>query len=339
MIVLVVVIGVVLFGLLGIFVLNLFTFSRLQQKQALHQPTVSILVPARNEEANISITLPLLLNQNYTQYEVILLNDNSTDGTYELASSYAQEYKHLQVIQGQPLPDSWLGKNWASYQLAQMATGDYLIFTDADVRWEPDALNAIITEAQMTNADLLTVWTTQETVTWSERLIVPLMAMVVMAYLPTVLVHHTPFAAFSAAIGQCMVWRREAYAALGGHKVVADVVLEDVALARAVKRHGLRLRMADANQRLSCRMYRSWSEVCEGYAKNIIAGYGNLLGLLLATLFHVCIFIVPWILLLTSYWQWGILFILIGWIIRAGSAWYTHQRIWDAMCGYPFLCW
>jgi chlorobactene glucosyltransferase len=321
-------------------VLNGLTFPRLNGTPLLsHAPSVSILIPARNEAAVIGKTLESLLTQEYPNFEVILLDDNSTDGTGGIASSI--EHKRLSVIEGQPLPRGWLGKNWACHQLSEVATGERLIFTDADVRWSPGALNALVAQMEQTNADLLTVWPTQQTYTWSERLIVPLMALAILGYLPVLATHYLPLSIFAAACGQCMAWKREAYMKVGGHNAVADNVLEDVTMARYVKREGLRLRMADGHGLISCRMYQSWETVRNGYAKNILAGYGHsIIALLIATVFHWIIFVLPPLWLMTGWFLtpdfpqwfgWAACLTTLGIGVRMLTAATTRQRLPDAL--------
>ncbi len=315
-------------------IINLFLFPRLKVRAASNQPFVSVLIPARNESEVIGQTVKALLAQHYPHFEVIVLDDNSTDGTREILSMIADE--RLQVVGGAPLPYGWMGKNWACHQLKKQAQGDILVFTDADVRWSPEALNAVVTHTTQTQADLFTVWPTQQTVTWGERLVVPLMSMVVVGYLPIVGTHYVPISAFGAANGQCMVWRKSAYEAIGGHESVRDNVLEDVTMARMVKANHMRLRMADGNHLVACRMYQDWKSVRDGYAKNILAGYGNnVLFLILGAVFHWLLFLFPlvWVFTLPAgtILLWCVGLIVVGLSIRALTAAFTHQRWWDAV--------
>jgi chlorobactene glucosyltransferase len=303
-------------------------------------PFVSVMIPARNESAVIGQTIRHLMRQSYPHYEVILLDDNSTDGTAEAAAQHGDD-ERLRIMRGAALPEGWMGKNWACHQMSQTAKGDILVFTDADVQWAPEALSSLVSAMQSTRADLYTVWPTQHTVTWAERLCVPLMAVVVIGYLPVIGTHYVPLSVFGAANGQCMAWRRHAYQLTCGHEAVFDNVLEDVTLARMVKGAGLRLRMADGNHLISCRMYNDWRSVRDGYAKNILAGYGNsVLALVLATIFHWLIFLFPWVWLgfgwtvdaLSIGWPaWPLALIVIGLTIRALTAAFTHQRVLDAL--------
>jgi chlorobactene glucosyltransferase len=315
-------------------VLNVLIMPRLKVYKKLQEaPFVSVLIPARNEVNVIADTVRSILVQNYPNYEVILLDDNSSDGTGEIATLVAQDIERFKVIQGTSLPTGWAGKNWACQQLAQHAKGDILVFTDADTRWQPDALNALITQMHHAKVDLYTVWSSQKTVTWSERLIVPLMAFVILSYLPIIMTHFSPFSVFAAANGQCMAWRRKAYEKVGGHATVANNVLDDVTLAREAKKRGLSLRMADGNYLINCRMYQNWAEVRNGFAKNILSGYGNsVIILLIATLFHWVIFLLPFLWFFNEQTRlWGICCILLAMITRALTAKFTHQNIWDAL--------
>jgi len=319
---------------------NVIFFPRLKPKESKQTPLVSVMIPARNEADKIDETIKHLLNQTYDDYEIILLDDNSTDDTEAVAREAAEGSERLQIIKGQALPNGWLGKNWACHQIAQVANGEILIFTDADVHWQPEALISVIAEMERTDADLLTVWPTQTTVTWGERLCVPLMAVVVIGYLPILATHYVSLSIFGAANGQCMIWRREAYRKIGGHAAVRDNVLEDVTMGRMVKAMGMRLRMADGNRLIGCRMYENWRAVRDGYAKNILAGYGGWVAtLLLATVFHWLIFLFPLVWLLFGR-DWSALsgwpavplsFVVMGFSVRALSALFTHQRVWDTI--------
>ena len=206
--------------------------------------------------------------------------------------------------------------------------------------WQRGSLNALIAEFLRTRADLLTIWPTQITGSWPERLTVPLISLVVLGYLPIWAVHHIPVSIFGAANGQCMAWRRDAYFRMGGHEAVRQTVLEDVTLARRVKSLGLRLRMADGGGLIVCRMYSDWPSVRRGFAKNILAGFGGVFPLLASALFHWLLFLFPLGLLIfallpqsgySPYTLDAALLLLHGVIIRAVSAAWTGQRIADAL--------
>lgn len=335
---------IVLIGMVSIAIVNALTFPKLTASLKLPSsrstpwPAVSILIPARNEAAIISQTVTRLLAQTYPNFELIVLDDHSQDATAEIARTAGCGDSRLRVIASQPLPADWLGKNWACHQLAQQAAGEWLIFVDADGIWEPAALTSMVTAIEQTRADVLTVWPTQHSQSWAERLVVSLLALAIIGYLPLLLVHHTPWPALAAANGQCLAFRRAAYRLIGGHAAVRREVLEDVVLARRVKAHRLRLRMVDGNRLIGCRMYQNWAGVRDGFAKNILAGYGNHpLLLILATLFHLLIFVMPWVWLAWGWWggvpywpAWPLLLVGLGVGLRALTAAVTHQRVTDA---------
>lgn len=320
-----------------ILLVNVALFPRLRPTIPAAAPRVSVLVPARDEAAVIAASLSRLDAQDYPDFEIIVLDDNSADNTAAVARAVGGR---VQVVAGAPLPDGWVGKNWACHQLAARATGDLLLFTDADVRWQPGALAAAVAASGASQADLFTVWPTQITVTWAERLTVPLMALVVLGYLPVWGVHHVRSAVFGAANGQCMLWRRDAYRRVGGHAAVRADVLEDVKLGRIVKRLDLRLRMADGAGQVSCRMYTGWPSVRRGFAKNIAAGFGGIVPLLLSTVFHIALFILPPVWLAVGLLRGpvgerlaftGAVLFALGIAIRSLTAAFTRQRVADAL--------
>ncbi|MDZ4768753.1 MAG: glycosyltransferase family 2 protein [Chloroflexota bacterium] len=329
--------------ILAIALLNALAFPRLRRAPAdapLHDPDapgtdrdptlVSVCIPARDEAPIIADTIARLLAQDHPAFEIVLLDDGSSDGTAAIARRAAGRDPRVRIIEGRPLPPGWIGKNWACHQLSGVAQGKLLCFTDADVAWGDGALRALTATLIHRDADMVTVWSTQVTVTWGERLIVPLIAFVILGYLPTPLVHHTRSTAFAAANGQCLLFRRRAYDRIGGHMAVRASIVEDIAFARAIKRRGARLRMIDGAGMIACRMYDSWAAVRRGFAKNIIAGYGGLFPFVLGVLFHWAILLVPWALLFAGY-SAALIPIVLGVLVRAVTALATRQRPLDAL--------
>lgn len=331
--------SVALSGMVLILLSNLAAFPGLRDCNAAGiAASVSVLVPARNEAAVIGATVRSILQQSYPCRELLILDDGSEDGTERAALEASGNDNRLRIFRGDPIPGGWLGKSWACQQLAGEASGEILIFADADVRWHDRALAALLCELERSGADMLAVMPSQKTVSWTERLCVPLMAFAIHAYLPAVAVHRTSFPLLAAANGQCIALRRTAYDRLGGHASVRDNILDDIGLARRAKRAGLTLRMAEANGLITCRMYRDWRTVREGFAKNVLAGFGGTAGLLAATVFHWVVFLVPWGLLIVGFsgtdvpWHpyWALLLVCAGIFVRALTAWRTGQRAGDA---------
>lgn len=314
-------------------VMNTLVFPRLRPVPAMPRgPLVSVLIPARNESAVIADTVRGVLSQAGANLELIVLDDNSTDGTAEIARAAGAGDPRLRVLCGAALPQGWLGKNWACHQMAGAARGALLLFSDADVRWQSGALASLLAMHERTSADLLTIWPTQHTETWGERLVVPLMALAILGYLPLPLVHFSPFGVFAAANGQIMLFRREVYQRIGGHAAVRANIVEDVTLARRTKQAGLRLRMADGAGLIGCRMYRSWPAVRDGFGKNILAGHGDSVPFLaLSTAFHLTVFLWPWLWLVAQPGIWSLGLVALGVGVRALTAAATRQRITDAL--------
>lgn len=236
-------------------------------------PKVSVLVPARNEELNIGHCVESLLNQDYPNYEVLALDDHSTDRTGEILAGLAANDPRLRILAGQPLPQGWIGKNWACHQLAEAAEGDLLLFIDADTAHAPKTLSQSASVLLSKNLGMLTALPRQLVLTWGERLIVPVLYFCLMVFLPLPLAYRLRLPVFSAAIGQFMLFRRSAYDRIGGYAAVRAHGADDLALARQVKTYNLPWRLADGSGHTSTRMYRDFRQAYEGFSKNLFAAF------------------------------------------------------------------
>lgn len=234
-------------------------------------PFVSIIVPARNEERNLPILLPTLLDQHYPNYEVIVVDDQSDDATPRILQAWAERDSRLRVVRGEDLPrdQGWLGKPHAMHQGAEQAKGDWLLFTDADTRHEPLALSSCMANAMSHSVDLFSILPCQELVTPSERLIMPVSFQGIFFLYPIARVND-PASDIAIANGQYLLIRRSVYDAVGGAERVKGQIVEDLEFAKAVKRDGFRLYMADGRHLVSVRMYTGLSEIWEGWGKNTI---------------------------------------------------------------------
>ena len=262
-------------------------------------PMVSILVPARNEEKNISGCIQSLLAQDYPFFEILALDDQSSDATRSVLQQIANTHPKLKVLVGSPPPEGWLGKNWACSQMARHAQGDLLFFTDADTFHQPGALRAIVTAMMGEQADLLTGFPRQEVYSWGEKLLVPFFSWALICFNPLELAYRTRSPVLSNAIGQMMLFRREAYQAINGHDSLASSIIEDLALARRIKAARMRWRTMNLTDLITCRMYHGSKEAFEGFSKNFFAAFDfHLLAFLFSFLWLAVTFCEPWIVLI-----------------------------------------
>ncbi len=247
--------------------------ARERAQQANTQPRVSILVPARDEAQAIVTCIDSLANQNYPDFEIIALDDQSSDETGILLNELAARYPNLTVIHGcENPPAGWNGKSYACQRLAARATGEWLLFTDADTRHMPDSIAQGITQAELLDVDLLSAFPRQIAETWSERIIISF----IVDFLPLIGIDLTSMWRTSsgavAANGQYMLMRTSTYRAVGGHEAIASALVDDFALAQRFRTCGYSVALVDGTSMLSCRMYRSASEVWSGFSKNILLG-------------------------------------------------------------------
>lgn len=237
-------------------------------------PRVSVVVPARNESVNIERCLRSITASRYPDFEVIVVDDRSEDGTTAIARSVpGGNARRVEVVEGEPLPEGWLGKPWACWQGAGRATGELLLFTDADTTHGEALMARAVRGREEEQADLLTLVGTQLMESFWERLVQPQIFLVMLMRFPDFeRIAGKPRWRDAVANGQYLLFTRAAYDAIGGHRAVADEVVEDLALAQHVKRAGLDLRIRSARDDLTTRMYRSLNELVEGWSKNIVVG-------------------------------------------------------------------
>jgi len=227
-------------------------------------PEVSVIVPARNEEACLEACLISLTAQQGVPFEIIVVDDGSRDRTAAIARSFAG----VTLIDAGPLPEGWSGKSNAACTGAQQARGQWLLFTDADTVHLPGSLARALAEAKRSGAEMLSYSPEQELRGFVERAVMPVIfAELAATYKPRAV--SDPSLPAAAANGQYLLITRTAYDAVGGHAAVATCLLEDVELARAVKRSGRRIRFRFGGDAVRTRMYRSFAQLVEGWTKNL----------------------------------------------------------------------
>jgi len=274
----------VLFFMILRFCVTLFNFisdPKLRRVSKHYNNLVSVLIPVRDEEPNILKLLTSIRDQDYADYEVIILDDQSTDATFRLCSDFARTDSRFRVVRGADLPKGWLGKNYACHQLAQQAQGEYLLFLEADESIGPGLINSAVHRMQMNKLSLLSVFTNQEMPGFGEQLVVPLMHFILLNLLPLKLVALSKNPTFSAASGQFMLFNANDYRRNNWHELVSDKVVEDIELMKQVKTAGLNGEALLANGMINCRMYHSFSESITGFSKNFLAAFNYSIGSLL----------------------------------------------------------
>jgi chlorobactene glucosyltransferase len=264
----------------------------------IRRPHVSLLVPARNEEGNIEKCLDHLIRQDYPDFEIIVLNDESTDKTEEILRKYQNRVTapKITVLIGGALPAGWTGKNWACWQLAQAAKGEIIIFTDADNWHHPAAVSKTISWMEKYNLNAFSAFPQQITVSWFEKLLIPVIDVILYTLLPLWMILKTKNPSLSAANGQWLACRKTDYFQIGGHEQVKNKVVEDVEIFRLFKRKGRKALTSIGTGVVFCRMYRSYPEVVNGLMKIFYGLTGNHLIVyffLLTMMFLV--YVLPWI--------------------------------------------
>ncbi len=266
-------------------------------------PLISVLIPARNEENNIRRCVEAVLAQDYPNFEVLVLDDRSTDATpailveltkhesrlprWRRASGIAHgrhDAARLVVLFGAELPAGWAGKPHALHQAAQSATGQWLCFLDADTFLEPNALSATLAMAEQTGADLYTMMTTQVMGTFWEKAVLPLVLTALSVGFSPRKVNDSR-KRDAVANGQFILIKRSVYDAIGGHAAIKNQIVEDKAISEQVKWNGYRLILANGHTLAKTRMYTSLSSLWEGWTKNIYLGLKDSPGMLLLGVF------------------------------------------------------
>lgn len=346
-----------LFYLSGTFLVllrNRYEFKSLKDSSSLNEsetPFVSICIPARNEEDVIEHCVTSALKQNYDHFEVLVLDDNSTDRTTHILKQLSGIISNLRHIQGEPKPEDWNGKPWACHQLYQQAKGEILLFIDADVWIEPETLNKTVSELK--RYDMITVWPQQILRSFWERMIIPLVYFALLTLLPSKYVERSPRwlpnglrdlldPKFSAACGQFMAYNRPVLEAVEGFERIKRSIVDDVEMAKILKAHGYMIRMFTGIEMVYCRMYKDHHEIWNGFKKNFLAGFDNQVLFILMGVIHFVVFLFPVFTLFYS-WYYGLndILLLSGFallLIIAQRSLIDHWFSWNIFYGllHPF---
>lgn len=229
-------------------------------------PRVTVILAARNESENLEACARSILAQRGVDVRLVIVDDRSTDATGEIARRLATMDDRIEVVRNDSLQSGWMGKTWACALGAARARGEWLLFTDADVRLEPGALSSAVAYAAAKRFDVFSLWPRDDSAGFWERLLVPLCGAMIVIWYGGVASESRPGGA-AFANGQFLLVRRQSYEAFGGHAAVRSALIEDVALARAASRHGLRVGSALGADLVRVRMYASLREVVDGWRR------------------------------------------------------------------------
>jgi len=312
---------------------NLLSGLHLAHQRPASFPKVSLLIPARNEEAVLGRLLTGILQLDYPELEVIVCDDHSSDNTEEILNWFSGEDERIHWFLGEKLPDDWLGKNYACHQLAQKATGKYLIFLDADVELSPDAIAKAVAYFEDKKLSLLSVFPQQKMESLAEWSLVPVMNWILQSLLPMILVRTKRNPSLSAANGQFMMFEAASYRHFEWHKRVKSQQVEDILLARMVKAEGLKMAVLLGDQDIYCRMYQTMEEGILGFSRNINQYFGGSRLLMLA--FWLIVVLGPFIVWIFLDWKFLVFFAGLVILNRIMVAIAARQNILGAVLLHP----
>lgn len=304
-----------------------------------HPPPVqlSILIPARNEAKNLPDLLDKLTQAIHPGREIIVYDDASEDESPVILESYRKKYPAIRVLRGEGPPPGWLGKNFACHQLAAAAKGEYFLFLDADVHPQPGLIGAMTTQMEKYHLDLLSLFPTQEMHSAGEIRSVPLMNYILLSLLPLTLTRLSRNPDFSAANGQCMLFRAKAYRKYLFHQMVSMEAVEDIQIMKEMKKRKLNTETQLGGRFISCRMYENYKEAREGFARNIRHYFGR--SYLWMGLFAFLTTAGP----LLTWLAWGLSGFLIylggAAFVRLATAHRSGQNAWALLLRHPLLQW
>lgn len=265
-------------------------------------PLISVLVPARDEEENIRTCLESLQKQDYPNYEILVLDDNSTDRTAAIVKEMAAKDNRIQLHFGEPLPEDWAGKSFACHQLAQKAKGDWLLFADADTIHEPHMLRSTLALAMELKTSLLSGFPRQLANSLSQKVIIPIFYFILLGWIPLWWLHSSKKPKPSMAIGQFFFFSKDEYRRIGGYEAVKSRIVEDVWMGIEVTQHGGRHVAVDLSPVVSCNMYNDIGAAWHGLGKSIYSIAAMAPGALAAlVLLAYCLYLAPFYWLLNGF--------------------------------------
>ncbi len=295
-------------------VMNYLTRPYLGEYPVSGNPLVSVLIPARNEEKNLPVLLEALTKQDYKNFEVIVYDDHSEDETPQILKRFVEKDPRIGWERGAQVPPGWTGKNHACHRLGEAARGDILLFLDADVMVSTDMLRKAAGTFLHYQLSLLSIFPHQLLKSRGEWLTIPLMNWILLSLLPLILVRKSRRPSLAAANGQFMMFDSQVYKTHGWHEQVKQNLVEDIVISRMMKEKGFRIATLLGKNDVMCRMYTSWQEAVNGFAKNVLEFFGGnpWVAVLFALLTFAGIFVIPIFLGLS----WLVVYLFSAFLIR-----------------------
>lgn len=279
---------------------NIVGWPRITRRRSQGRGMVSILIPARNEEANLADCLDAVLAQGDIVREILVYDDHSSDATPRIIGQYAGRDSRIRAVTPVPLEAGWGGKNFACYQLAKAASGECMLFIDADARLAPAAVERMHEEMRSRKLSFLSAWPGLKMQGFWERSLMPMLNFVVFSIFPAPLSLYFNFSSLALAHGACLMFERRIYFEIGGHATVRNQIFEDTQLARLWRTRKHRGLCLDGSDIVRVRMYSSIKEIWMGFEKNFYPAFQFEASFWLFIGFHTVVFLLPFVLLLLS---------------------------------------
>ena len=265
-------------------------------------PLVSVLIPARNEEINIKRCLYSILKQSYSNIEILVLDDDSSDKTNAYAHEISKIDNRVKVIDGGKIPQGWLGKNWACHQLSEKANGNLMLFVDSDTEMKPTLILESIKMLLFENIDLLSLFPNRKATTFIDKVVSVTIGWVIFSWIPLVLSNRSKLPIFSTAFGQFLLFKKSSYQAIGGHKRIKLEILDDFELGRNISREKLKLKIINGVNYIDTFSFKTEREAMDGFVRAIFPAFlHSLIGFSIFFILFISITFVPFIIYLVQF--------------------------------------
>ncbi len=286
-------------------IVNLRLFRRCDKSFLAERTMLSVLIPARNEEQSIGRALRSIQQNDYSNFEVLVLDDASVDGTACEVEKLGRNDPKIRLHRSESLASGWNGKQFACWQLANLAKGELFLFLDADVRLSPNAISRLVTQYESQQVGLLSGFPRQETGSVSERLLIPMMYVLLLGYLPIARSRNHNDPSLAAGCGQMFLCSRESYFAADGHRSIASSRHDGIQLPRSFRRANQTTDFIDASDIARCRMYEDLNSVTCGLLKNATEGIAKMPHLIIFTILLLGGFVLPLAMFAHAiFWRW-----------------------------------